>query len=127
MPDYLIDTGPLVHHLRDHHEATQLLNDLALQGELYVSVISRMEIIQGMKERERESTYELFDTLHAVPVDDAIADLAGEYLGRYRRLGHTLQIPDTLIAATAVVRSLTLVTYDRKGFPMPELRLATVP
>jgi predicted nucleic acid-binding protein len=126
MPDYLLDTGPLVRHLRNRKDATQLLSDLTRTGSLYISVVSRMEIVQGMREDQRRITYELFDSLQSLPIDEAIADLAGTYLGQYRRQGITLQIPDTLIAATAIVRSLMLVTYDRRGFPMPELRLANL-
>lgn len=127
MSDYLLDTGPLVRHLRNRGNATHVLRDLVKTGTLYMSVVSRMEIVQGMREGERQSTHELFNSLHTLPVDEAIADMAGHYLAHYRRMGITLHVPDTLIAATAVVRSLVLVTYDRRGFPMPELRLATVP
>ena len=127
MPDYLLDTGPLVRHLRNRQDTTELLSDLTKTGRLYISVVSRMEIVQGMREGQRRVTYELFDSLRTLPIDEAIADLAGAYLGHYRRMGMTLQIPGALIAATAIVRSLVLVTYDRRGFPMPELRLASVP
>ncbi len=35
MPDYLLDTGPLVRHLRNRRDATQLLADLTTRGSLY--------------------------------------------------------------------------------------------
>ena len=127
MPDYLIDSGPLIRHLRDRRDATQLLSDLTKTGRLHISVVSRAEIFQGMREDQRRITYELFESLDALPIDEAVADLAGTYLRQYRQTGINLQIADTFIAATAIVKSLILVTYDRRGFPMPELRLAHIP
>ena len=127
MPDYLVDTGPLIRHLRHREDATQLLSQLARIGKLYISAISRTEIVRGMRDDQRAITYELFDSVRTLPIDAAIADLAGTFLRHYRKEGVTLNIPDTLFAATAVIRSLTLVTYNRKDYPMPELRLADLP
>lgn len=127
MPDYLIDSGPLIRHLRGRKDATQLLGELTKTGRLHISVISRAEILQGMREDQRRATYELFASLVTLPIDEAIADLTGTYLRQYRQLGITLQIADAFIAATAVAKSLALVTYDRRGFPMPELRFAPMP
>ena len=127
MPDYLLDTGPLIRHLRNRKDATLLLTDLTRSGSLCMSVVSRMEIVQGMRDDQKQITYELFDSLQTLPIDADIADMAGRYLAQYRRDGITLYVPDALIAATAVVRSLVLVTHDRRGFPMPELRLVVLP
>jgi predicted nucleic acid-binding protein len=51
------------------------------------------------------------------------ADMAGEYIRRYRAQGITLDKPDAIIGATAVLHDLVLVTYNPKHFPMPELQL----
>ena len=88
-----------------------------------IATISRTEIIEGMREHEREATMRLLDSLHSYPLDVATADLAGEYIRRYRAQGITLDKPDAIIGATAVRHGLVLVTYNPKHFPMPELRL----
>jgi predicted nucleic acid-binding protein len=41
----------------------------------------------------------------------------------WSRQGRTLPIADVLIAATALVHKLILLTDSRKAFPMPELVL----
>jgi len=123
MSDYLLDSCVLIRHLRRHKPTTDLLSTLVLEGKVGIATISRTEIIEGMREHEREATMRLLDSLLAYPLDVAIADLAGEYIRRYRAQGITLDKPDTIIGATAVLHGLVLVTYNQKHFPMPELQL----
>lgn len=121
--DYLLDSCVLIRHLRSHQPTTDLLSELALEGQLGIATISRVEIIEGMREHERERTLRLLDSLTCYPLDIPIADLTGEFIRRYRAEGVTLEKPDTIIGATAVHHGLVLVTYNSKHFPMPELHL----
>ena len=123
MPDYLLDSCVLIRHLRRHKPTTDLVSALILEGQVGIAAISRTEIIEGMREHEREATMRLLDSLPAYPLDVAIADMAGEYIRRYRAQGITLDKPDAIIGATAVLHGLVLVTYNQKHFPMPELQL----
>jgi predicted nucleic acid-binding protein len=121
--DYLLDTCVLIRHLRRHQLTTDLLSDLALQGELGVATITRVEIVEGMRAHERQDTLRLLDSLISYTLDNAIADLSGEFIRRYRVQGVTLDKPDAIIGATAVRHGLILVTYNSRHFPMRELRL----
>jgi len=47
-----------------------------------------------------------------LPVDDRVAAKWGELMGEAERIGHPLPAVDNLLAATAVVRDLTLATRD---------------
>ena len=123
MPDHLLDSCVLIRHLRRHKPTTDLVSALILEGQVSIATISRTEIIEGMREHEREATMRLLDSLPAYPLDVFIADLAGEYIRRYRAQGITLDKPDAIIGATAVLHDLVLVTYNQKHFPMPELQL----
>ena len=49
--------------------------------------------------------------------------LAGVFRFDLARQGRALQIPDALMAATAVATGSTLVTNNIKDYPMPNLRL----
>ena len=66
---------------------------------------------------------QLLDSLPAFPLDSATADLAGEFIRRYRQQGLILDRPDAIIGATAIQGRCVLVTYNRAHFPMPELAL----
>jgi len=123
LPDYLLDSCILIRHLRRHEPTTDLLTALALEGQMGIATISRTEIVEGLSGHERERTMRLLDSLILYPLDAAMADLAGDYIHRYRARGITLDRPDAIIGATALHHRLVLVTYNPRHFPMPELRL----
>lgn len=121
MSDFLLDSGILILQLRDQLGYVALLEHLSEQGTLFISTMTRFEILQGMKERERKHTVETLSVLESLPVEDDIADKAGELVRSYRANGVTLGIADALIAATALQHSLPLVTTNSRHFPMSEL------
>jgi len=59
--------------------------------------------------------------LHWYPSSPDIARRVGRLRYEYARQGVTLGLPDLLMAATALFHGLTLITANRKHFPMPEL------
>lgn len=123
MPDYLLDSCALIRHLRRHEPTTGLLEALALEGDLGIATISRTEVVEGMREHERERTMRFLNSLSTYPLDAAVADLAGEIIRRCRSESVMVDRPDAIIGATAIRHSLVLVTYNAKHFPMPGVRL----
>jgi len=120
---YLLDTDVVIWHLRNKSEIVALVADLSRSGRLGISALTRLEVSLGVKEKERNSTQEFLVALKVYDVNSEIADMAGEFVRRYRAEGITLDIVDAVIAATAVVNDLTLVTLNAKHYPMPEVRL----
>jgi predicted nucleic acid-binding protein len=121
MTDYLLDSGILILHLRKQPGYMVLMDNLAGEGELYVSTISRFETVRGMRDREKKATFALLDSLKNVDVTREIADQAGELVRSWKSRGKTFDDADALIAASALQHKLTLVTTNPKHFPMPEL------
>lgn len=121
MGDFLLDSGILIRHLRQYNGYPALLEQLTDQGMLFISTITRFEVLQGMREREREDTAETLGGLESLPVDSDVADKAGELVRIWRARGVTIGAADALIAATALQHTLPLVTTNPKHFPMPEL------
>lgn len=115
----LVDSDVLIAHLRAHAAARDWLTDARRRtGRLAASVVSIAEITGGMRSGERRDVVRLLDTLHTLPVDDAVARRAGELRRRYRRSHHTIGIADYLIAATALVHGCDLATLNTRHFPM---------
>jgi len=114
MTDSLVDTNVLIRCLRGLPDTIALLQRLRTGGELYVSVVSRLEVLARTWPREEERTLALLSSFSCLPMDQDIADSAGRLLFQQARRGLTLTVPDAIIAATAMQHSLTLVSYDSK-------------
>jgi predicted nucleic acid-binding protein len=126
MADHLLDTNVLILHLRGRTPITAMLTRWGETSDLYISVVTRTEILAGMRPHEEVRTMALLDSLTNLVADETIADHAGRLIYQYARQGVQLSFPDALIAATALQHNLTLATTNAKHFPMPELSLSEV-
>jgi predicted nucleic acid-binding protein len=126
MADYLLDTGILIRHLRNRPGYRELMYRLAQEGRLYIASFTRLEIVRGMRDHEREATFALLDALRTHPLDAPTADLAGEMIRTWQRKGITLSGPDAVIAASAIRCGAVLVTTNPRHFPMRELTVMGV-
>jgi predicted nucleic acid-binding protein len=76
------------------------------------------ELYAGVREGSERHTLERFlAAFEVVPVDEAIAAKGGLYRRDYGK-SHGTGLADALIAATAAVHQATLVTLNKKHFPM---------
>jgi len=121
MSDYLLDTNILILYFRKTEGYRNLLDTLAKDDTLYISVMTRLEIVRGMHDRERKDTVDLLDSLETIDITIEIADQAGELIRSWRTRGMILGDADALIASTALNRGLALVTTNAKHFPMHDL------
>lgn len=119
----LVDTSVLIDHLRGNDEARRALASAAANGErLTCSVVTKVEVLAGMRPAEEPRTRLLLDAVEWLPVDDAIAEQAGLLANRYLRSHPGVDPVDYVIAATAYQHDALLWTRNLKHFPMfPEL------
>lgn len=123
MIEYLLDSDVLIWQLRGQEETVELLAKLSREAPLACSVVSIVEIQAGVRPGEENKTSALLDALKAYNVTPAIAKLAGTFIRNYRAQGITLDFVDSIVAATAVIHDLTLLTYNPKHYPMTEVKL----
>jgi predicted nucleic acid-binding protein len=116
----LLDTNILIRYLRKVPGFLDLLGQLEAGG-LYISTMTRLEIVRGMRDRECTKTFDLLNSVETVPMTVEIADMAGEFIRSWRSRGVILGDPDAIIAASAMYHNLTLVTTNARHFPMSEL------
>lgn len=128
MTAYLPDTNVLVDALNGKRGCRELLRDLVFRGhQLACCDITLAEVYAGMRPHEAKRTDAFLDSLAWHETSRKIARRAGGLLFEWAREGITLSLTDALIAATALEHGLTLITQNRKHFPMPELSLYPLP
>ncbi|MFP3869853.1 MAG: type II toxin-antitoxin system VapC family toxin [Syntrophobacteria bacterium] len=121
MDRYLIDTDVLIDHLRGEKQALNFLKQIAAEGSFVsYSVIGKAEIYSGIQPEEEEAVSRLFKSMREVPVDGEVAELAGRYRKHFYA-SHGLLLPDALVAASAKKIEATLVTLNKKHFPMDDI------
>lgn len=113
----LVDTTVLVDITRRSPDALAWVEQQ--QERLYVSEVSRAELLTGMRSHERAAVTAVFAALSWLSVDERVSTRAGD-LGRQYRASHRLGVGDLLIGATALEHDLELVTSNVKHFPMVE-------
>jgi predicted nucleic acid-binding protein len=117
------DTSVLIDQLRRRDGAPEAIDEAFGRGDdVVASVISKVELLTGMRTHERRATRQLFELINWIPVDDGIAELAGEYGRLYRRSHQGIDAGDLVVAATAFSLRAELWTRNLKHFPMfPDL------
>ncbi len=113
------DSSVLIDILRGDPEAARVLAaHLEAGDEVWGVVITRTEVLAGMREVERSPTERLLAQPLWLEVDADLADEAGRMAGRYRGSHQGIGLADYLIAAGVERLGARLLTKNVKHFPM---------
>ena len=120
----LVDTSVLIDHLRGDHSARAALRRGLSEGEtLAASVLTKIEVLAGMRASEEPATRRLLDNLRWIAVDERLAERAGMLANRFLRTHPGIDPVDYVIAATALSTGSRLWTRNVRHFPMfPDLQ-----
>jgi predicted nucleic acid-binding protein len=128
MSKYLLDSDIIIWHLRGRKEITEMLKDLQRSGLPACSAISVLEVQLGIKTKdEEEKTNRFLQSLKVFDVTIDIANIAAKLIREYKVKGVTIDIPDSIIASTCILHDLILVTYNRRHYPISELKFHLPP
>jgi len=112
----LVDTDILIDAGRGDVAAIDFLEKTEKEAVLSISVITVMELFVGCKNKREQKTVERFTKrFERLPLTEIISLTALQLLKRYR-LSHGLLIADALIAATAKVHYIPLVSKNQKDY-----------
>jgi len=124
----LLDTSILIDVLRLRNQRREWLAELVRGGHtLSTTTLNVAEIYAGMWSAEEARTEALLSGLELHELNESSARLAGRLKNTWARKGHTLTLADTIVAAIAIERGCSLLTDNRKDFPMPEIHLYPAP
>lgn len=117
----LIDTTVAIDHLRGTAPAVALTTGLIEEGEtLAASELVRFELLAGVRPREIDALEQFFTSLVWLAVDEDITRTAGLLARKHRKSHSGIDDADYLIAATAIVCDIDLLTTNVRHFPMLE-------
>src|SRR2546422_1423614 len=112
----VLDTSVLIDVLRGEPRAFGYVR--SLDHVPFCSEVTRVEVLQGLRSRERRPAEDLFDHLRWVGVDEGIARRAGALGRQYLRSHASVGVVDLVIAATALELDAELATLNVRHFPM---------
>lgn len=115
----VVDTSVLIDHLRGDERAHAVIRDAIGTGQtLAASVLTKIEVIAGMRASEAGATHALLGALQWVDVDDQLAERAGILANQFLRSHPDIDVVDYVIAATTDSLGAELWTLNVLHFPM---------
>jgi len=119
----LCDTNVFIHFFNGNEETINIFKKLG-DRRILIPSVTVMELYQGMGNKaELSSMKKKIKNYSVLHFTSDVSILAIGYINRYS-LSHNLQIPDAIIAASAVTFQLPLFTYNLKDFRfIPKIKL----
>jgi tRNA(fMet)-specific endonuclease VapC len=111
----LLDTNILIDYFREKAQAVEFIK-LRGKNAIAITTIVAMELYRGaLNSKELRGIKKEITGFTIIDINESISQVALK-LSEQFALSHTMDIPDTLIAATALVYDLELRTYNIKDF-----------
>ena len=114
MRKYLLDTNILIYYWNgDIPEAERDRIEAILKHSFIVSIITKIELLGWRKHTPEgfKKAKEFLERAEILPIDDCLADLTIEL-----KRDNNIKLADGLIAATALLNDLVLVTRNEEDF-----------
>ncbi|MDO8570710.1 MAG: type II toxin-antitoxin system VapC family toxin [Candidatus Daviesbacteria bacterium] len=112
----IVDTSILIDHLRGGNAWKKIAGEIDDDTQLFVPTIVLFELFSGTSTKDPVNVrqiYKLLSNFQRLDLSEAVARQAGEL---YRDTKKTLQVPDYIIAASALQMNATVVTLNKKHF-----------
>jgi len=125
----LIDTSLFIDYYRKKNKENTLLVELAKKYDFAISVITKFELLMGVKDKEEKLFWQsLFKDIIIFPLADKEVEISAEIMKYLRAANKLIGLQDVFIAATAIENRISLATLNLKDFiRVPELKLISLP
>ena len=120
---FLPDTNILVYAFKGIEPYASVISNIIRKNKLLISSVVAAEFLAGASKKEKLSIEILINKFNVLPVDLKVAKIAGEYKKKYSQKTKKIWLIDCLIAATCKVYDATLITSNKRDYPMTILKL----
>jgi len=111
----LCDTNVIIETLKGDEKTIKIMESIGLEN-IAISSVTVMELYFGaLNKRELNKIKKHLKALNIVHFDNDVSELAVSMIESYSK-SHGLQIPDAIIAATALSLEIKLLTLNLKDF-----------
>lgn len=112
-----LDTSILIDFFRKKKKENSVFYQLTQKYQLFaVSVITEYEIFTGSNKEQQEFWDDFFMKIVVLPFDSETNKIAVNIFKELKSKNKLIEIPDILIAATAMKNNMKLVTLNTKHF-----------
>ncbi len=119
----IVDTDVLIWYSRGYENAIDAIHSL---DRFSISVVTYIEVIQGVRNKKELNAFKkALGILNAqvIQIDELISTKAMFYVEQYA-LSHSMELADSLIGASAVIKQLPLFTGNEKHYKhLPEIKI----
>jgi|SRR3989344_7643156 len=120
---YLIDTNIVIRALKGNEPEASFLKQYILKKKVSISVVVVAEFYADASSEDKEIFNELISKLPILIVDVNTAQIAGDYRQQFARKTNRSFLSDCFLASQAKLHKLTLVTNNKKDFPMKDIKI----
>lgn len=120
----LLDTCILIDYLRNKQEVVSYIDQKG-KNNFILSTVVTIELFKGVRNKtELRTLQKELQYFSLLEIDTNVSSVANKLAENYA-LSHQMGLGDTLIAATALIYSLELKTYNMKDFQfIPSLKVS---
>ena len=113
---YLLDTNIVLYILNGNEDLLSFLN----HQHILISVISEMELLSyhSISKEEYRSLKHFIDEADIIALDNRVKDTAIAIRKKYK-----LKLPDSIVAASAIIYDIPLISADKQFKSISELQL----
>jgi predicted nucleic acid-binding protein len=119
----IVDSDVLIWYSRKNQQAVDLIHSL---DNFSISVITYMEIMQGVRNKEELAAFKkalVVLNVDVIQLNALISTKAMLFVESYA-LSHSMQLGDALIGASAIILQKTLITANDKHYKyLPEIKV----
>jgi len=111
-----LDTSVLIDYYRKKEKTRTLFVKLSLKYSFSISVITKLEILTGITENQKEFWNNVFQKMEIIPLNEPEVEIAANIIRYLTKQNKIIGIKDILIGSTAISKGLKLATLNKKDF-----------